>query len=149
MSVIVFGLFTCAGCKPKGLEVYAVEGVVTLDGVPFEDVTVTLFPADPSGDMGFANTDAEGRYRISTLGGAIQKGTTLGTYKIAFNKVAPEGRVPTAEELANPNFNPANFPGMNRLKDYVPKKYRMPDTSGFEITVKKGKNVHNFELFSE
>lgn len=144
----VFVLFACTGCQSKGLDVYAVEGVVTLDGVPFEDVTISLFPAAPSGNMGFAVTDAEGRYRISTHGGAVQRGTTPGTYQVAFNKVVPDGKTPTAEEQNDPNFNPARFPGMERTKDLVPKKYQLPGTSEFEITVEKGRNVHNFELLS-
>jgi len=142
-------LFALSGCKPKGLDVHAIEGVVTLDGVPYADVTLTLFPMEQTGNMGFAKTDELGRYRITTLGGDFQQGTTLGTYKVAFNKIVPDGRVPTAEEQEAPNFNPARFSGLDRFKDLVPKKYQMPDTSGFEITVEKGKNVHNFELLSK
>ena len=146
-------LLTCvawnAGCQ-SGLVVHAVEGVVTLDGSPEENVTVTLYPKDQSGNMGFARTDAEGRFRISTLGGALQKGTTLGDYQVGFNKfVPPPGAVPTQEEMAAPNFDPSKWAGLGDAIDIMPKKYREPGSSGYEITVGKGKNVYNFELLSK
>ena len=122
-------LSVCTGCKPKGLVVHAVEGIVTLDGAPFDRVTITLFPMDQAANMGFAVTDDQGHYRISALGGAIQQGTTVGTHKVTFSKMIDDGR--------------------GGGKDIVPRKYQMPDTSGFELTVEKGKNVYNFDLFSK
>jgi hypothetical protein len=142
-------LFVFTGCGSKTLDVHSVEGVVTLDGEPFADVTVSLFPTAPEGSMGFAVTDAQGKYRISTHGGASQKGTTLGTYQVALNKLVPDGRVPTPEEQEAPNFDPSRFSGLDKSKDLVPKKYQLPNTSGFEITVGKGENVHNFGLLSK
>ena len=124
-------LFACTGCKPRGLDVHAVEGIVTLDGKPFSGVTITLDPVE-EGNMGFANTDSQGYYKISTLGGTSQKGTTLGTYKIGFNKIVATGGGESGATV-----------------DLAPKKYRDPNTSGFEITVKKGANIHNFELKSK
>lgn len=126
-----------------------VEGLVTLDGVPADNVTITLFPTGPTGNMGFATTDAQGRYRITTLGAEVQKGTTIGTYQVALNKIVPDGKVPTQEEREAPDFNSAAFSGLDRTKDLVPLKYQMPQTSGFEITVEKGKNVFDFELLSK
>ena len=147
-TIVISCLFVCIGCGQKGLDVHAVEGIVTLDGEPFAGVTVSLFPMDEGGSMGFANTDSEGRFRISTHGGADQRGTTLGVYQVAFNKMVPDGRVPTVEEQADPNFNPAHFAGLDRQRDLVPTRYQMPNTSGFEITVERGRNVHNFDLLS-
>jgi len=98
--------------------------------------------------MGFAVTDSEGRYRISTHGGTIQGGTTLGTYQVAFNKIVPAGRVPTAEEQEDPNFNPARFPGLDNTRDLVPTKYQQPNTSGFTIAVEQGNNVQDFDMTS-
>ena len=149
LSIVLVCLGSTVGCKPKGLDVQPIEGVVTLDGEPFADVTISLFPMEATGHMGFANTDNEGRYRISSLGGVSQGGTTMGTYQVSFNKLVPDGRVPTAAEMDAPDFNPRHFSGLDRTKDLVPKKYQLPSTSGFEITVQKGKNEYNFDLLSK
>jgi len=149
LPIVFVGLFACVGCGQKGLDVHAVEGVVTLDGVPLAEATISLYPTDPSGNLGSANTDAQGQYRISTHGGAAERGTTLGTYKVAFNKVVPDGNVPTLEESNAPDFNPNKFPGLVKTKDLIPKKYRSVETSGFEVIVQKGKNVRNFDLSSQ
>jgi len=146
---IVVCLLALAGCGPRGLDVHAVEGIVTLDGEPYVGVTVLLHPTDPSGHMGFANTDERGHYRISAIGGAVQGGTTLGTYRVAFSHLVPDGRVPTPEEEVAPNFNPARFPGLERTREIAPRRYQSPDTSGFEIIVERGRNVHNFDLSSQ
>jgi hypothetical protein len=142
-------LFVCIGCGEGGLPVHAVEGIITLDGEPLVDATITLYPIDATGNLGYANTDAEGHYKISAHGGAAQGGTTLGTYKIALNKIVPDGRVPTREEEADPNFDARRFAGLERVRDLVPKKYQSPETSELEITVEKGKNVRNFDLLSK
>ena len=129
LPLVLVCLFACGGCKPKGLVVHAVEGIVTLDGAPFDKVTITLYPMEQTANMGFAVTDDQGHYRITTLGAAIQKGTTVGTYKVTFSKMEDDGR------------------GGGR--DTVPLKYQMPDTSEFEITVQKGTNEYNFDLVSK
>jgi hypothetical protein len=114
------------------LDVQSVEGVVTLDGEPFGGVTITLYPNDASGRRGYASTDAQGHYQISTEGGTVDGGTLVGSYGVGFNKEVADGPE-----------------GSEKTKNLVPEKYRLPETSGIEIQVEKGKNIHDFPLVSK
>jgi hypothetical protein len=137
------------GCRPEGIAVNAVEGTVTLDGQPFEDVTVTFMPTGSGGDMGFAGTNAQGKYQLSMLGARPLAGITEGEYNVTFDKTVPDGPRPTEAELADPNFEPSGKYNMDKTKQLVPKKYLDASTSGFTVKVEKGKNVHNFDLLSK
>lgn len=139
-----------SACK-KGLEVQFVEGNVTLDGKPFEHVVITFHPIEGGdGRFGFASTDEKGYYRISTLGGKPEGGTTLGSYGVSFSKEVPAGKQPTEEEKAtNPNWEYSGKYDLDKVDELAPKKYVDPKTSGFTVTVEKGKNLFNFDLFSK
>ena len=145
ISMAVFPL--SIGCR-RGPEVYRVAGVVTLDGNPYQGVTVTFYPTD-GGSMGFAGTDDNGRYNISTFGAKADAGTMLGKYDVSFSKVVLDGPQPTAEELADPNFDPSKKYNTERTRELVPKRYVSPATSGFSVVVEKGKNEFNFDLKSK
>jgi hypothetical protein len=131
---ILFFLFVSCfviGCKPQGPEVFSVEGIVTLDGKPFDFVTITFTPRE-TGRMGFATTNAEGKFKLSTIGAKPETGTTFGEYSVSFNK----------EVLIKP-------PPSEKTKQLVPKKYLSPETSDFNVSVENRKNVFNFELKSK
>ncbi|GHT31261.1 hypothetical protein FACS1894214_2410 [Planctomycetales bacterium] len=119
----------CGGPKYK-FAVNKVEGVVTLDGVPFDGVTITFMP-NSTGEMGFARTGNSGEYQLSALGAKPQGGTTEGEYCVSFDK----------SMLASDSGD--------KMKQYVPKKYLTPETSGFKVKVEKGKNIFNFDLKSK
>ena len=138
------------GCGPRGPKVQMVHGSVTLDGKPFDGVTITFAPVG-EGNMGFATTDEKGNFRISTLGARPATGTTTGTYKVSFDKLVPDGPQPTQKELADPNFDPSTTKKYNidKVVQKVPKKYLSGDTSGIEMTVEKGENVFDFKLTSK
>jgi hypothetical protein len=146
--LLLFCVFLTA-CDSSGPAVNIVEGTVTLDGQPFTDVTVTFMPTGNVGDMGFAGTDAQGRYQLSMLGAKPRAGITEGEYHVTFDKTVPDGPRPTETELADPNFEPSTKYNMDKTKQLVPKKYLTASTSGFTVNVEKGKNVHNFDLLSK
>lgn len=138
-----------SGCGPKGLDVQFVEGVVTFDGEPFTDVTISFTPLD-EGNPGFAATDANGYYRLTTLGGEPEGGTTVGSYAVSFDKTVPAGRRPTqAEMAADPEWESSGKFDMDRVEQLVPKQYVEPSTSGFTVDVKTGTNKFDFDLKSK
>ena len=139
-----------SSCK-KGLDVHFVDGTVTLDGQPFQHVVVSFHPIEGTeGRLAFASTDEKGYYRISTLGGKSGAGATLGKYAVGFSKEIPAGRQPTEEDkVANPNWESSGKYDLDKFDELAPKKYVNPKTSGFTITVEKGKNHFNFDLLSK
>jgi hypothetical protein len=130
VSLFIFAFVSGCGGSKYELDVNRVDGVVTLDGNPFNEVTVTFIPVD-GGEMGFARTNATGEYQISALGGKPQGGTTEGEYDVIFDKLLPESDTG------------------DKMKQYVPPKYLDAKTSGFKVRVEKGKNVFNFDLTSK
>lgn len=140
--------FLVTGCGEKSLPVNSVTGQVTLDGQPFDDVTITFTPIS-EGEMSFAATDAQGKYALSTLGAKPQAGAMVGEYGVSFDKTVPDGARPTEAELADPDFEPAKKYDMDKMKQMVPAKYTDSSTSGFTVKVEKGKNEHNFDLLSK
>ena len=122
------------GCD-RGPALQFVEGTVTLDGKPCANCVISFMPKD-GGELGFARTDEEGKYRLSSHVGKTRAGTTIGTYGICLDKRTVD---PAVHPKASPD-NPVQL---------LPKKYTDGATSGFEITVEKGKNVHDFDMFSK
>ena len=63
-------MFASAGCGSgaKGVKTDAVEGLVTLDGQPVPDATVTFVPVqDGVGASAAGRSDAEGKYRLTAM----------------------------------------------------------------------------------
>ena len=61
-SVALSVVLTAAGC---GRPATVITGVVSLDGRPLQDAGLEFFPVSGKGRVGFARTDAEGRYRAA------------------------------------------------------------------------------------
>lgn len=61
-SVVLAVVLTAAGC---GRPATVIQGVVSLDGRPLQDAGLEFFPVSGKGRVGFARTDAEGRYRAA------------------------------------------------------------------------------------
>lgn len=136
------------GCKPKGLDVEFVEGVVTLDGRPVDDVTVSFTPVE-GGSPGYAATDEQGYFKLSTLGGKPQGGTTVGTYAVSFDKIVPAGKRPTPEQMeADPEWESSGKYDTGMTRQLIPKRYVDPATSGFTVEVIRGNNRFDFELLN-
>ena len=82
-----------AGCGGRSKAV-TVTGIVTLDDVPVEGVSVRFIPVDPSkGEHAFGTTGSDGRYRLTTKN--PEDGAIPGDYKVvvtmAESRDAPEG----------------------------------------------------------
>lgn len=94
-----------------------VSGKVTLDGKPLSGATVMFVP-----ERGFAaagTLQPDGTFRL--ISGTPGRGAVIGSHKVA---VLPEDPLDTR----------------------YPPKFRDPQTSGFSVDVKAGKNTFEFDL---
>jgi hypothetical protein len=140
----------CGG-KKAGLKTELVEGVVTLDGEPVADATVTFVPVNPTqGASATGTTDSAGKYRLTAMKPGFNpdpgSGTLPGEYYVGVMKVKlPEQ--PTSTEAAMPKEG--QRPTSSALTYVVPQKYDNPQKSGIQKTVKEGKNDIPIELTSK
>ena len=147
LFVFVFlSLVVLAGCSRRNvLETVVITGTVIVDGQPMEDVTVIFDPLPPVTSAAVGSTDAKGAFKLSTPGGAYQKGAVVGSFTPLFSKDVPDF-LDTAnyQEFAE-KYGRGRNPGMLHL---LPVKYNDPKTCGFDpVTVEKGKKNHfEFEL---
>ncbi len=128
----------CGGKKVQKTE--GVTGKVTRDGSPREKCTVYFVP-DGEGSQAVGMTDASGVYKLQTVLGAADAGTTPGSYKVFFShevEVTPE--VKNAEGEVEKEAV---------MKSDLPAKYTKADTSGFTAQVVKGSNTFDFDLTSK
>ena len=145
-------MFASVGCGSgaKTSKTEPVEGVVTLDGAPVADATVTFVPVqEGAGVSATGTTDAEGKYRLSAMGSGIRgeagAGTLPGEYYVGVMKVNIPS-IPTNEEAVDPGTKrPTDVP----MTHVVPEKFNNPQTSGIKRTVKQGKNDIPIELNSK
>jgi hypothetical protein len=81
-------LAAAAGCAGRHTPV-PVRGVVTLGGKPVEGATVTFYleGGDAEGRPATGQTDADGAFRLSTMGD--NDGALPGTYRVVIAKFVP------------------------------------------------------------
>lgn len=136
-------LAAIAGCSEGPIATESVVGVVTLDGQPVADAMVNFSPATPGqGAPSYGKTDEKGQYKLQTLLGAADAGTTPGEYVVSVSKsvLKPTGKVnvsPEGKEI--PEEKP---------EELLPVKYTDTKTSGLTASVKQGANEINFDLKS-
>ena len=146
VAVCLFATAVC-GCGRRGPAVEMVEGVVLLDGEPVEGATICFSPAE-SGGKGEAGLPAAGRtgaggtFRLNAIGGARSgSGTKVGEYVVTVMKQE-------SDPMPEPDPNAPPTVVEIRVRELLPKAYRLPATSPLKATVKKGLNTYRFELSS-
>jgi len=139
-AVIAVVLLT--GCPSKKfIATEPVEGIVTLDGEPLEGCSITLFPVEEGqGEPGYSYTDAKGFYRVGTLKGKIDAGTTPGEYIVGFSKYT---QVPTGRKVKDEN---GDMVDQTKEANLLHSNYESREKSPWRITVTKGKNQFDFPL---
>jgi len=135
-------LIAVPACGKKTLKTENVTGVVTLDGSPLKDCTVTFVPAEgSSGVQSYGKTNASGEYKLQTMQGAADAGTTPGEYKVSFKCFE------TIETGTTTDDDGVEVPE-TESRSLLPEKYEDSKTSGFSASVVKGSNTFNFDLTS-
>ena len=139
-------LVVLVGCSRRNvLETIVITGTVKVDGQPTESIIVTFCQVPPGTSAAVGSTDAKGAFKLSTPGGAYQKGAIEGSFTPTFSKIVPDFLdTANSQEFAG-KYGPGRSPGMLHL---LPAKYNDPKTCGFDpVTVEKGRKNHfEFEL---
>lgn len=117
------------GCGPK-YSLGTVSGVVTLDGKPLPQATVTF--SRGQGRMSVGTTDAEGRYQLQYTNS--QRGAEPGSHTVRITSqidhISGEGDLASVEGR----------------KELLPPRYH--DKTELTAEVKRGRNTIDFELSS-
>jgi hypothetical protein len=129
------------GCGEGGVPADAatVQGVVTFNGDPVSDATVTFRSDDNRSAVG--KTDEQGQYKLSSP--QIPGGAAPGTYKITVTKREQLQTESITEE--HPDYGKP-MPAPPEPKHLLPQKYSQPNTSGLEATITQGANEVPLEL---
>ena len=94
LGTLMLAITTISGCGGDGgLERFPLEGIVTVNGAPAEQVVVLLHHADEATPPNYryptAVTKADGTFKISSIGEA--DGAVKGTYKVTFTSLSSAG----------------------------------------------------------
>ena len=138
-------LATIPACGGGAIKTEGVTGVVTLDGEPLPNATVYFTPVDKASgaQQSVGRTNELGEYKLQTLLGAADAGTTPGDYVVTIDCV---DEVPTGGTKLNDEGE--EVPETEEIQR-VPARYLNASTSGLTATVVKGANTFNFDLTSE
>ncbi len=105
------GILCLCGLCGCNSDIAEVKGIVTLDGKPLHDATVTFHP-QAGGRPGSAITDKDGRYELIFTG--TEKGAMIGknvvtisTYYPPMGNTGPDGK--TSQIPARPERLPAKY----------------------------------------
>jgi hypothetical protein len=142
---VVAGTVFLVGCSggtgdPNRPDTAPVTGVVTLDGKPVEGASVS-FQAQEGQHSAFGQTNAEGRYQLTTF--VSGDGAVPGKYVVTIRKTESVGGNAVPQDDPNYGKQPLIPP---TIKFIVPEKYSNPKTSGLTATVSEGENDIPFEL---
>lgn len=145
VSVVLFTLFLFVGCKKGYLSgLVPVTGTVLLNGVPVEGANLSFEPLAEQSRCGYAITDNEGNFVLSTL--KPKDGVYPGDYTITVSKVVLTGKM-LSEEEAEAYMRKHGDAYSPPSKNMLPAKYSNKNDSDVKITVeKKGLRGHKIML---
>ena len=122
----VFTLLMLVGCGGPASDMGFVTGVVTMDGEPVGNASITFYPTQ--GRSSTAVCDSEGKYELAQT--RDRAGAAIGEHKVTVIQDSLD-----VEE------------GVKKVK--IPKKYGDRQKTDLTETVKGGSNEINIELKSE
>ena len=141
LAVVVCGMLLIGGCSGSGrIKTNIVEGTITYEGQPLEGATISFTPTGSEGDPAYAQTDAQGKYKLQTLRGEVDAGTTAGEYIVTISKY---NFVPTGGKLKTDS---GELVDETKPVLATPDVYMNQEKTPFKKTVVRGKNKFDFEL---
>ncbi len=138
-AALLCALAVLPACGGGAIKTEGVTGVVTYNGEPLPNATVHFIPTDSTGSASYGKTNEKGEYKLQTLLGAADAGTTPGKYKVKIDCVENYETGETFEE------NGEEKPEI-KVRSVIPEMYSNQDTSGLEADVAPGDNTINFDL---
>ena len=148
LFIVISLSVSLTGCGGGTIRTVNVTGTVTFNGEPLSGAQVNFSPttSDEGARPAFGLTDADGKYRLSVIGGAVNAGTTPGEYQVSISRMVGTGII--AEPDGGPTTSgPSVF--VPPPQSLIPIRYGDPTTSELTATVEaRGNNVFNFDLKS-
>ena len=139
LCLVALAMLAVLPACSKAIKTEGVTGVITYNGEPLADATVKFIPTDATGSQSYGKTNEKGEYKLQTLLGAADAGTTPGSYKVTVDCVKS---VPTGNTIQE---NGQEIEEMD-VEYVLPQKFGAPETSGLTATVNPGDNTINFDL---
>jgi len=142
-AILCFLLVLPTGCRGKKLPtIVKAEGIVTLDGSPIENATVS-FISERTDYHAIGNTDAQGKFQMRVARAEYEGkiGACPGEYKVEISKTVLGDSKPGKSDDEPVSIN---------LQNAIPTKYTTIATSNLVVTVPdSGSDKLDFELKSK
>ncbi len=138
MALLVSGLGVFAGCGDSGPKMAPVEGTVSLDGKPLNNIMVEFWPSS-AGPRSIAVSDAQGRYKLMADDGK-REGAAVGPHKVVLHDVSVYGENPPVGRAAE------NVDVTKGKKPRISNKFASPETTTISQTVEDKKNDLNIDI---
>ncbi|MDR1269402.1 MAG: hypothetical protein LBK82_07740 [Planctomycetaceae bacterium] len=144
--VVMTWLILPVGCnKPHAIKTYIVTGNITLNGHPLSNAGVNFNPQGSVGNAAYGITDENGTYKLQTLQGESDAGTTPGEYIVTIHKSVSET---TGKKIIDPDTR--ELVDELKTKEIVPDIYKNPQKTKLTAVVVAGQtNTFDFNLKSK
>ena len=142
LGLVALAMLTVLPACSNAIKTEGVTGVVTYNGEPLADATVKFIPTDGTGSQSYGKTNEKGEYKLQTLLGAADAGTTPGEYKVTVDCIETVETGKMIQE--NGEEKPETI-----AQSLIPAKYNNAETSGLTATVAPGDNKIDFTLEDE
>ncbi len=124
---------------------HPVSGTVTYNGSPLSGATVTFRPSQGATQGGYATTDENGAFTLTTF--ETGDGAQVGSYLVMIKKQEVTEGDPSYGDPDSPNYGKEPPPGAeSKTVDLIPTKYANTKTSGLSADVKESENTFSFDL---
>jgi hypothetical protein len=145
LIILLMPIFSgCAAKSYTGPETHLVDGVVTLDGTPFEGADIRFYPKEEGvGETASGKSASAGNFKLSSVQGQPGKGAMKGTYTVTVSKTE-------VVQLSPPKRDPVSGdPITQTSKEILPTVYQDPAKTPLEITIVEGINKVQLGLKSK